>query len=129
MEYLRGFKGPLTFQANGDLEQAIDVDALATDLFQILSDRKGEWMFNYNHGLTLLDRIMSPKDNILAVQIETVLRREVLEQEPRVRILGVEVNTEPSDDPDLTNVSTVTIRFVVGATGEEASINLQIARP
>jgi len=129
MEYLRGFKGPLTFQSNGDLEQAVDVDALATDLFQILSDRKGEWMYQYPQGTSLDNKVFSQKDAVFAVQVETVLRREVIELEPRVRIESVEVDVEPSDDPELTNTSTVLIRFLVGATGEEATINLQIERP
>jgi len=135
MEYLRGFKGPLTFQANGDLAQVEDIDALATDLFQIIDDRKKEWLFQANHGLTIFKSVMSQKDSIFALQIETLLRKETIEQEPRVRVKSVTVNTEPAEGArtiqeqiDLEHTAAVRLEFQVGATGKDAVVNLQIQR-
>ena len=133
--YLRGFKGPLTFQANCDLEQVTDAEVIATDLLQIASDRKLEWILNKEHGLSLSKNLMSHKDSIFATQVETVLRTEMRVQERRARLTSVEVNNDPAANEELPeaaialeNTTSVLVRFLVGATGEETGINLQIDR-
>jgi len=133
--WLRGFKGPLTFLPNGDLEQVEDVDALATDLFQILDDRQKEWLFQPNHGLSIMSSVMSQKDSIFALQLETALRRETLDQEPRVRVKSITVNTDAAaaartqaEVNELEHTAVVRLEFQVGATGENAAVNLQIQR-
>ncbi len=127
MTWLEGFSAPLEAQPDGDWHRVTNSEVLAWDILMVLQDRKGEWMFNYDHGLSMVYDVFSQRDDVLALQLETVLRRELGEQEDRVEILGIDVNTDPDTEKyralpqyNTEHLVEITIRFRVISTGEIA---------
>lgn len=75
------------------INRLYDTDLIIQDLFNIVNTRKTERVRNANYGSILFDMIFEMKTDINVAVIYQEIER-ILNTEPRVKTLGITVNTD-----------------------------------
>jgi len=107
----------------GDIRPVRDIEAVKNSIRNILLTRRGERPFNPNFGCNLKAYLFEPADPITKAQMEYEIRYSIGEQEPRVKILNLDIQ----DDPDR-NAYYITIQVLIVNNQETADVDVYLER-
>ena len=108
---------------SGDIFKKVDAAAVKQSVKNIVRTRKGEKPFNPEFVSNIGDFLFELADEGFLEQVESSLKAEILNFEPRVKELDITVVPQPDQ-----NTMSVTIQFKVGSNVNPELINTTMAR-
>ena len=93
----RGWSFPTVFAASGGplhLEMVAAEEDIRQSLYLLFHTEPGERIMNAAYGCALRQFLFEPMDTSAITRLKATVDKAVLNFEPRIRLLGVEVNVE-----------------------------------
>jgi len=108
---------------SGDINKKLDVNAVKQSIRNLLLTRPYERPFHPELGSRLYSKLFEQMRPGLEMSLSRMVEQQILNFEPRVDILGIEVAPDYDD-----NSYEVTIRFLIKGINEPQDLSLSLTR-
>ena len=122
-----GYSGPMPLEIGTDnfvdgIKSAIDKRSIVRASIQrILGTSKGERVMQPRFGSNLKNLLFDPNDNFLLEDIKETLQQSIQENEPRVIVKNIDINTDKDN-----HIIYIALNYSFRADGTEDSFNFTI---
>ncbi len=113
----KGWKFPFTVK-NGRIASAAEEDSIKESILIILGTAKGERLMRPGFGSGLYNLVFAPNNTSTATMVEFYVKEALLEWEPRIEVLKVDV----SSDANSGNKLEITINYLVKSTNTKENL-------
>ena len=94
----RGWRFPIKVNAKGGLDWSDGQDRIRDAIWIIVSTSLGERLMRPRFGAGLKDYVFQPNSDVMRAELASVIRRALVEWEPRIELVGVSVEASADQD-------------------------------
>jgi len=94
----RGWRFPIKVNPKGGLDWSEGPDRIRDAIWIIVSTSLGERLMRPEFGAGLKDYVFESNSEVVRAELASVIRRALVEWEPRIELVGLRVDASPDQD-------------------------------